>query len=131
MENGIRRNNRSMKQTEYWIRPGQGKVIALIHGIGAKDPQDYWQTFLNVLAKDKQLQNYGLFIWKYPTHVEPAKWKDIARVPYKLCVRQLLHSDVLWSCMEHDISYPVSQLPRSHLSLSQYGRACFCQFLDH
>ena len=72
-----------MEQTEYWIRPGQGKVISLLHGIGAKDPQDYWQAFLDVLVNDKQLQDYGLFLWKYPTHVRPAAWKNIASIVAK------------------------------------------------
>ncbi len=60
-----------MGRTEYWIRPGQGKAIALIHGIGANDPQAYWQDFLSVLMNDEQLHEFGVFVWKYPTHVQP------------------------------------------------------------
>src|SRR5690242_5692868 len=32
------RSDIGMETTEYWIRPGKRKVIALLHGIGAKDP---------------------------------------------------------------------------------------------
>ncbi len=60
-----------MERTEYWIRPGQGKAIALIHGMGTKDPQAYWQDFLAVLANDEKLHEFGVFVWKYPTHVQP------------------------------------------------------------
>ncbi|SRR6266487_5452591 len=60
-----------MERTEYWIRPGQGRASALIHGIGAKDPQAYWQDFLAVLMQDEQLHEFGVFVWKYPTHVQP------------------------------------------------------------
>ena len=60
-----------MERTEYWIRPGQGKAIALIHGIGATDPQAYWRDFLAVLMQDEHLHEFGVFVWKYPTHVQP------------------------------------------------------------
>jgi len=66
-----------MNDTEKWIRPGQGKVIALLHGIGAKDPQDYWRPFLDVLLTDEKLQSFGLFVWKYPTHLEPSLLKNV------------------------------------------------------
>jgi hypothetical protein len=66
-----------MNETERWIRPGQNKVIALVHGIGAKDPQIYWKSFLNVLLNDEQLQSFGVFVWKYPTHLEPGLWRNI------------------------------------------------------
>ncbi len=77
-----------MEKTEYWIRPGQGKAIALLHGIGAKDPQDYWRTFLDVVANDEQLQDVGLFVWKYPTHVGPGRWKDIISTVTKRTLRE-------------------------------------------
>jgi pimeloyl-ACP methyl ester carboxylesterase len=66
-----------MERTEYWIRPGQGKAIALIHGIGATDPQAYWQDFLSVLTLDEQLHEFGVFVWKYPTHVQPGGIRNI------------------------------------------------------
>src|SRR5229473_6357746 len=67
----------SMSKNEDWIRPGHGKVIALLHGIGAKDPQDYWSAFLEVLSNDETLQEFGLFVWKYPTHVNPSWWRNL------------------------------------------------------
>ncbi len=66
-----------MSKNEDWIRPGHGKVIALLHGIGAKDPQDYWSAFLEVLSNDETLQEFGLFVWKYPTHVNPSWWRNL------------------------------------------------------
>jgi hypothetical protein len=30
-------------RTEYWLREGRETVIVLLHGIGARDPKDYWQ----------------------------------------------------------------------------------------
>ncbi len=65
-----------MERTEYWIRPGQGKAIALIHGIGANDPQAYWQDFLAVLTQDETLNEFGIFVWKYPTHVQPGGMRN-------------------------------------------------------
>ena len=64
-----------MSETEQWIRPGQGKVIALVHGIGARSALDYWHVFLQVLQIDEKLRDFGLFMWKYPTHLEPGLWK--------------------------------------------------------
>jgi TIR domain/PGAP1-like protein len=65
-----------MDKTEYWIRRGHGKAIALIHGINAEDPQDYWRDFLSVLSSDQQFQDFGIFVWKYPTHVHPGRVRD-------------------------------------------------------
>jgi hypothetical protein len=66
-----------MSETEKWIRHGQSKVIALLHGIGAKDALDYWQPFLNVLQNDEQMESFDLFVWKYPTHLEPSLWRNL------------------------------------------------------
>jgi WD40 repeat protein len=66
-----------VSETEQWIRPGQGKVIALIHGIGARSALDYWHAFLQVLQIDEKLQDFGLFVWKYPTHLEPGLWRNL------------------------------------------------------
>ncbi len=66
-----------MVETEQWIRPGQGKVIALVHGIGARSALDYWHTFLQVLQIDEKLRDFGLFVWKYPTHLEPGLWRNL------------------------------------------------------
>lgn len=77
-----------MEETECWIRPGQSKVIALLHGIGAKDPRDYWRAFLFVLLSDSALQDYGVFVWKYPTHVGPGKWTNLASTLTKRTLRE-------------------------------------------
>lgn len=66
-----------MNETEQWIRQGQDKVIAFLHGIGAKNSRDYWQPFLNVLLNDEKLQQFGLFAWEYPTHVNPSVWRNL------------------------------------------------------
>lgn len=67
-----------MEQTEHWIRPSQGRrAIALIHGIGAKDPQAYWQDFISVLTHDEELQEFGVFVWKYPTHRQPGGIRNV------------------------------------------------------
>src|SRR2546425_10108472 len=65
-----------MEQMEHWIRPGQGKAIALIHGIGANDPQGYWQDFLSGLTQDEKFHGFGIFVWKYPTHMEPRRIRN-------------------------------------------------------
>lgn len=95
----------SMEKMEYWIRQGQGKVIALLHGIGANDPQDYWQAFLDVLVNDEQLQDYGLFVCKYPTHIGPAKWKNIANNIAKRTLREtaprIKHLGAVWNTTYH------------------------------
>jgi len=65
-----------MSETEQWIRPGQGKVIALLHGIGAESALDYWDKFLQVLQTDEKLRDFGLFVWKYPTHLEPSLYRN-------------------------------------------------------
>ncbi len=65
-----------MSENERWIRNGRGKVIAFIHGIGAEAPQDYWKQFLTVLQSDEKMQDFGIFVWKYPTHKEPKILKD-------------------------------------------------------
>ena len=65
-----------MSENEQWIQRGQGTVIAFLHGIGAKAPQDYWEQFLNVLQSDEQMREFGIFVWKYPTHKEPTLLKD-------------------------------------------------------
>jgi hypothetical protein len=67
-----------MSKNEYWVRQGdkRRKAIALLHGIGAKDPQHYWQSFLNVLKSDVSFEEFDLFVWKYPTHLEPNLWKN-------------------------------------------------------
>jgi predicted esterase len=36
-------------RTEYWLREGRETVIVFLHGIGAKDPKDYWQQFLDIV----------------------------------------------------------------------------------
>jgi len=77
-----------MESTETWIRPGHGKVIALLHGIGAHDPQDYWQAFLAVLSSDPALQDFGIFVWKYPTHVGPGRWNDLVSIVAKKTLRE-------------------------------------------
>lgn len=66
-----------MSETDGWIRHGQGKVIALLHGIGARDVLGYWQPFLKVLQNDSELESFGLFVWKYPTHLEPSWWRNL------------------------------------------------------
>lgn len=66
-----------MSETEEWIRHGQGKVIAFVHGIGAKSAREYWHPFLQVVQTDDLLRDFGLFVWKYPTHVEPALWRNL------------------------------------------------------
>src|SRR5947209_6945525 len=74
----------SMERAEYWIRSGHRKAIALIHGIGAKDPQVYWQDFLSVLMQDKELDEFGVFVWKYPTHVQPSSiWNPFSTIKRK------------------------------------------------
>ncbi len=65
-----------MSKNEDWIRRGHGKVIALIHGIGAKNPRHYWSAFLDVLSNDETLQEFDFFVWKYPTHVNLSWWKN-------------------------------------------------------
>src|SRR5450755_3268431 len=60
------------ERSEHWIRRGLGTAIALIHGIGAKYPQEYWHDFLSVLKQDETLGKFGLFVWKYPTNVQPS-----------------------------------------------------------
>jgi hypothetical protein len=77
-----------MESAETWIRPGHGKVIALLHGIGAHDPQDYWQAFLAVLSSDPALQDFGIFVWKYPTHVGSGRWNDLVSTVAKKTLRE-------------------------------------------
>jgi len=36
-----------MSEAEAWIRPGQEKVIVLLHGLGAKSALSYWQHVIN------------------------------------------------------------------------------------
>jgi hypothetical protein len=62
---------------EYWIRHGQHTAIALIHGIGAKDPPEYWRKYLDVLVADPGLQDCGIFVWGYSTHVRPGGLANI------------------------------------------------------
>jgi len=78
----------AMERTEYWIRPGQGKAIALIHGIGATDSQAYWQHFLSVLIHDKKLQDFGIFVWQYPTHVQPSGIRNVLSTVKRKTLRE-------------------------------------------
>lgn len=57
-------------RTEYWLQEGQETVIVLLHGIGAKDPKNYWRQFLHVLRHDLIMKDFGIFVWKYPTHTK-------------------------------------------------------------
>src|SRR5690349_6586054 len=77
-----------MSETEYWIRPGHGKAIALLHGIGAEDPQVYWKQFLKVLQSDEQMREFGIFVWKYPTHKQPSLWANIRDTFNKRTLRE-------------------------------------------
>jgi hypothetical protein len=77
-----------MERTEYWIRQGQGKAIALIHGIGATDPQAYWQDFLAVLMQDEKLYEFGVFVWKYPTHVMSGGMRNIFSIMKRKTLRE-------------------------------------------
>src|SRR5690349_8549291 len=65
-----------MNDNEQWVQRGRGTVIALIHGIGAQAPLDYWEQFSNVLQSDEKMRGYGLFVWKYPTHKALHIFKD-------------------------------------------------------
>jgi hypothetical protein len=73
---------------EHWIRPGQRRAIALLHGIGAEDPQRYWQAYLNVLIGDPALQDCGIFVWKYPTHIGVGPIHDALSTLNKRTIRQ-------------------------------------------
>ena len=66
-----------MSETEQWIQPGQDKVIVLLHGIGAKSAMDYWDKFIRVLQIDEKLRDFGLFVWKYPTHLGPSLSRNL------------------------------------------------------
>src|SRR6266567_2925347 len=65
-----------MSENERWVQRGRGTAIAFIHGIGAKALQDYWEQFLKVLQSDEKMREFGIFVWKYPTHKEPNILKD-------------------------------------------------------
>src|SRR5215467_11570130 len=73
-----KRSGMRMEGNEHWIRHHPKKVIALLHGIGAEDPRVYWHDFLAILQTDPHLKDYGLFVWKYPTHHKPGFLKNIA-----------------------------------------------------
>src|SRR2546429_3964571 len=62
---------------ERWLREGHTKVIGFLHGIGAEDPELYWQQFLTVLRGDKQMEEFDIFVWKYPTHTGLGWWRDL------------------------------------------------------
>src|SRR5437879_3629207 len=51
------------------------KAVVFIHGIGAKDPQEYWKQFTAVLLQDTNtfIRGFDVYIWGYPTHKGP-KW---------------------------------------------------------
>lgn len=72
--------NRDRDRTEYWLKEGQETVIVLLHGIGANDPKNYWQQFLNVLLHDPIMKDFGVFVWKYPTHTKPAWLNNLATI---------------------------------------------------
>ena len=76
------------ERTEYWIRRGQHKAIALLHGIGAGDPRQYWSAYLALLQADPALQEYGLFVWKYPTHRRPGLLSNLASSANRKTLRQ-------------------------------------------
>src|SRR5438876_4590459 len=67
-------------RTEYWQKEGQETVIVLLHGIGgAKDPENYWRQFLNVLQRDPIMKDFGVFVWKYPTHTKPGRLSNFTK----------------------------------------------------
>lgn len=75
--------------TDYWIRQqNQGKVIVLIHGIGAKDPRIYWQKFLSVLMDDEKFHDFDLFIWQYPTHVKLGSIQNLLEMVQRKTLRE-------------------------------------------
>lgn len=76
------------ERTEHWIRRGQHKAIALLHGIGAGDPRQYWSAYLTLLQADPDLQEYGLFVWKYPTHRRPGLLSNLASSASRKTLRQ-------------------------------------------
>ncbi|GHO98884.1 hypothetical protein KSF_089320 [Reticulibacter mediterranei] len=94
-----------METTEYWIRPGQKKAIALLHGIGAKDPQDYWHAFLDIVVNDEQLQEFGVFVWKYPTHVGSGWWNNMISTATQFTLRetapQIKQLGAVWDTTYH------------------------------
>jgi hypothetical protein len=51
------------------------KAVVFIHGIGAKDPQEYWKQFTTVLLQDTNtfIRDFDVYVWGYPTHKGP-KW---------------------------------------------------------
>jgi hypothetical protein len=66
-------------RTEYWLREGRETVIVLLHGIGAKDPKDYWQQFLDIVLHDPTMRDFGIFVWKYPTHTKPGWLSNLVK----------------------------------------------------
>lgn len=68
-----------MSNTDSLIRlrenPVRTKAVVFIHGIGARDPQEYWKQFTEVLLRDTQAftRDIDVYVWGYPTNTGP-KW---------------------------------------------------------
>ncbi len=66
-------------RTEYWLKEGQETAIVLLHGIGAIDPENYWRQFLKILLHDPIMKDFGVFVWKYPTHTNPGGLSNLVQ----------------------------------------------------
>ena len=71
-----------MNEAEPLIRLGRDnsshkKAIVFIHGIGTRDPQEYWKRFTDVLLPDTHqlVEDFDVFVWGYPTHKWPS-WSE-------------------------------------------------------
>ena len=77
------------------------KAAVFIHGIGAKDPQEYWKQFTAILLQDTNafIRDFDVYIWGYPTHKGPRWLVDFIRSLFRSFNSRESHMPTARACL--------------------------------